>query len=343
MNIPNNNHNRLEKNKISIPFLFLIISGKCNSRCITCGYWKNYYENEILSPKRIFSIVKTLSKYNLETVIFTGGEALLRSDLFEIAEEIKGKYPHLTIRLLTNGILLEEKAKYVSKIFDVVAVSFDSFNKKTYQKIRGIDAFPNIIRGIKKIRALNPKIEIRLRTVVQKENILEIPQIIELGKKLGADKISFIPADMISTIAFGKPERIKNKDRVIPSLEQLVKYRKIVKSIINEQIKKNNLKDFLIEHGRDLKRVYDYYLAIYGAKKPIYPKCNSGWTSISIDFQGNIQACFFYESIGNILETPLEKALKSDKMIKFKQKIINHNFEFCKWCTCPFYYEKNQQ
>ena len=328
-----------ENRPLSIPFVFLIVTGRCNSRCITCGYWRNRPKKEILTKERIYSLISTLNKYHLETIIFTGGEPLLRSDLIEIASKLKKGFSHLTLRLLTNGILLEKHVDVISKIFDVVAVSFDSANRKTYQRIRGADAFQQVTKGISRLRVLNHKIEIRLRTVIQKENFREIPQIISLGRKLGANKISFIPAEMVSGISFGRSEEMQNQNRVILSLEELAKYKEILKSILETQ--KQNLKSgFLVEQGHDLIGAYDYYAFFYGLKKPVYPKCNSGWTAIVVDFQGDVRPCFFYKSIGNITKASLEEILHSDKMVDFKSKIINHRFKYCQKCTCPFFYGK---
>lgn len=325
--------------QLSIPFVFLVLTGRCNSRCITCSYWHSRPKKEILTKEKIYSLIFTLNKYHLETIIFTGGEPLLRSDLIEIAKKLKRGFSHLTLRLLTNGILLAKNVDAIGKIFDVVAVSFDSANRETYQKIRGVDAFQQIINGISRLRTLNRKMEIRLRTVIQKENFREIPQIISLGRKLGANKISFIPADMISDIPFGRSGKISNQNKVILSLRELAKYKEILKSILETQ--KQNLKSgFLVEQGYDLIGVYDYYASFHGLKKPVYPKCNSGWTAIVVDFQGDVRPCFFYESIGNITKTSLEEILHSDKMVDFKSKIMNHRFKYCQRCVCPFFYEK---
>lgn len=328
-----------ENRQLSIPFVFLIVTGRCNSRCITCSYWRNRPKKEILTKERIYSLISTLNKYHLETIIFTGGEPLLRSDLIEIAQKLKKGFSHLTLRLLTNGILLEKYADVISKIFDVVAVSFDSANRETYKKIRGVDALQKITNGINRLRMLNRETEIRLRTVIQKENFREIPQIISLGRELGANKISFIPADMFSDISFGRSKEMQNQNKVILSLEELVEYKDLLKSILETQ--KQNLKSgFLVEEGYDLIRIYDYYASFHGLKKPVYPKCNSGWTAIIVDFQGDVWPCFFYKSIGNIAKVSLEEILHSDKMVDFKSKIIDHRFKYCQKCTCPFFYEK---
>lgn len=328
-----------ESRQLSIPFVFLIVVGRCNSRCIACSYWRNLPTKEILTKEIIYSLISTLNKYHLETIIFTGGEALLRSDLIEIAQKLKQGYPHLTLRLLTNGILLARNADVISKIFDIVALSFDSANRKTYQRIRGVDAFQQVTKGISGLRALNHKIEIRLRTVIQKENFREIPKIINLGRRLGANKISFIPADMTSGVSFGRSEKMQNQNKVILSVKELVEYKKILKSILEAQ-KQNFKNGFLVEQGCDLIRVYNYYASFWILRKPVFPKCNSGWTSIVIDFRGNVWPCFFYKSIGNITETPLEEILYSDKMVNFKSKITNRKFKYCQKCTCPFFYEK---
>jgi MoaA/NifB/PqqE/SkfB family radical SAM enzyme len=80
---------------------------RCNLRCIMCSIWRagecgnnpDFY-NE-LSTDRILSLMDELKKLVTGHLHFTGGEPLLRKDLFEILRH--GKELGMTFSINTNG------------------------------------------------------------------------------------------------------------------------------------------------------------------------------------------------------------------------------------------------
>lgn len=60
----------------------------CNSRCITCNYWKVRWEDKV-SRERWVEVIGQLRSVGVNRLRFTGVEPLLRRDLFEILAEIR--------------------------------------------------------------------------------------------------------------------------------------------------------------------------------------------------------------------------------------------------------------
>ncbi len=114
------------------------LTNACNLACIHCraSALKEPQPDE-LSTTRAKSFVDELIEYK-PTIILTGGEPLLRADVYEIAEYIKGK--GMRAVLATNGTLLTPQI--VRKLIEVgisrVSISIDGASEEMHDVFRGI-------------------------------------------------------------------------------------------------------------------------------------------------------------------------------------------------------------
>lgn len=320
-----------------IKVLYFLLTNNCNSRCITCSYWKNKDKNSF-KKKDILNIIKGFYECGLDTVIFSGGEPLLEKNIFSFSKEIKEKFPRLELRLLTNGLLLNKYAKEVSKHFDTVVVSLDADNSEIYKKIRGIEGFNIVVRGISHIRNLNKKIEIRLRCVIQKKNYKRIYNIIDLAKNLKADKISFLPADVQSKNSFKRVSGEKiNKEDMVLNREENEEFKLIIKNIISSADKNK----ILFHEGVDLLKIYRYYSILNKGSQFPKMRCNVPNFSLIVDNNLDLYPCFFTEKItgankiNNILDVFEDKKFK-----KMKKNIFKNSIQ-CKRCVSPEFLNLN--
>ena len=118
-------------------------------------------------------------------LILTGGEPLLRDDIFDIASYADSK--GFMVVMGTNGILLNDIT--VPKILNAgiqgIGVSLDSIRPEVHDRLRGLPgSWEKTIQGIKKAREY--KLGFQIQTTVTKENFKEIPEMIEFAHKLGA-------------------------------------------------------------------------------------------------------------------------------------------------------------
>ena len=82
------------------------ITYRCNLRCSHCYQTGASGEKE-LTTEEIYSALDELADLGCLYLTFTGGEILLREDLFDIAKYARKK--EFAIRLFTNGTLIDEK------------------------------------------------------------------------------------------------------------------------------------------------------------------------------------------------------------------------------------------
>jgi len=158
----------------------------CNLDCIHCraAASKGKPENE-LSTEEVLRILNEIVEVSKPVIILTGGEPLLREDVFFIAK--KAVELGLKPVLATNGTLItEDIAKKIRESgIARVSISIDGATPEAHDDFRKVPgAFEGAIRGIKILKKF--EIPFQINTTVTKTNIEEIPKVHELAKKLGA-------------------------------------------------------------------------------------------------------------------------------------------------------------
>lgn len=183
-------------------FLNWIITGNCNLRCKHCYYYNNenkYDFGQDLSTELAMKVIEDIEKLNVINVVLTGGEALLREDIFGIIEKLKSK--NLSVRLSTNATLItkqiaEKLSALLNPLTDSIQVSLDGAKASTHEKIRGKGTFEKTIQGIKNL--IGSGFIPYINCTVTSNNIFELTQMYDLSAKLGVQKLSlakFLPRD----------------------------------------------------------------------------------------------------------------------------------------------------
>ncbi|HEC93061.1 MAG TPA: radical SAM protein, partial [Candidatus Atribacteria bacterium] len=178
----------------SSPFVIVWdITTRCNLNCRHC-YSRDRYEKE-LDTEEVLKIIDKLSMANVPFIIFSGGEPLLREDLFTILSYATSKGTYVGVA--TNGTLLDEDVARELKKSGVkmIQISIDSSFPEKHDHFRGkknvFTKASSAIRISKKMGFLTV-----VSTTVNRMNYHEIKEIVLLSKNLGADwfiAFNFIP------------------------------------------------------------------------------------------------------------------------------------------------------
>ena len=126
-----------------------------------------------LSTSEAFAVMDDLKRFRVPVLILSGGEPLLRPDIFDIAKRAKAK--GFYVGLSSNGTLIDENniAKIAECDFNYVGVSLDGI-RETHDKFRRLDgAFEASLKGIRLCRDLGLKIGVRF-TMTQ-DNAHDLP------------------------------------------------------------------------------------------------------------------------------------------------------------------------
>lgn len=158
----------------------------CNLSCLHCraSATKGPYTGELETPAAL-RLLDQIAEVGSPIIILTGGEPLLRPDIFEIASY--GTEKGLRMVMAPNGTLITKTA--AKKLRDAgikrISISLDGATKESHDSFRGVDgAFEGALRGIE--LAKEAGIEFQINTTITKTNLDQIPKIQELAIKLEA-------------------------------------------------------------------------------------------------------------------------------------------------------------
>ncbi|MCA1795344.1 MAG: radical SAM protein, partial [Desulfobacteraceae bacterium] len=159
---------------------------RCNLSCKHCRAVAedHAYENE-LDTKEAFTLLDQIREVGTPIIILTGGEPLLREDIFDIAAY--GTKLGLRMVMAPNGTLLTFDIAKKLKTCGIkrISVSLDGASPQTHDNFRGLsNAFTDAIRGIH--FAKDAGLEFQINTTITKTNLDEIPKILKLAEDLGA-------------------------------------------------------------------------------------------------------------------------------------------------------------
>jgi len=279
--------NRLTDRVFFTPLLVLQVTDRCNSRCLMCDFWKKT-SGVGISPQELEKIVMSAASPIPVTVVVTGGEPLLRDDLFDLWEKLNGRGMRLILN--TNGILLREYVKDVSEIFDRVVVSLDSHDAETYREIRGCDEFDKVVDGIRAV--VKAGSSVILAHTLQKKNILGIADFLAFSRTLEPVRISIRPVDVYSNGYGRKCEGSCPVEELLPSIEETSLFSNLLGSVTTEWGRK--LRSGLITPPVDgLWDIRDYFIAANNGVGFPRKICNLPYISAIVNPSGGIRQCFF--------------------------------------------------
>ena len=132
-----------------------------------------------------FRLLDQIAEVGRPIVILTGGEPLLRPDIFDIARY--GTDKGLRMVMAPNGTLITaENARQMSTSgIQRISISLDGATRERHDSFRGVEgAFDGALRGIE--FAKKAGIEFQVNTTISKLNYDQIPQILKLAEDLGA-------------------------------------------------------------------------------------------------------------------------------------------------------------
>ena len=274
---------------------------RCNLNCVHC-YSRSenkMYSNE-LTTDEAKDFVKDLADFGVKVLLFSGGEPLLRQDLFEVARlaSDQGLRPVLS----TNGTLITETVALQLKKagFSYVGISLDGIGE-TNNKFRGKEeAFELAVKGIR--NCLKAEVKTGLRFTVTNYNFKDLPEIFQLIENEG------IPRVCLYHLAYvGRGTTITKDDLTHKQTREFMDY--VLSKAENFREKELNTEILTVDNHADAAYLYLklkkkdpkkaeealHLLRINGG--------NSSGTGIAcVDFNGYVHPDQFWQhySVGNI-------------------------------------------
>ena len=161
-------------------------TNRCNLQCHHCYSYASADSKDFLSTKFILSSIDELKKANIKFVIFSGGEPLLREDIFDIADKMRKE--GIITYLSTNGLFINEKNvdKIIQK-FNYIGISIDGM-EEVHDYFRGKKgSYKKSIEAIKLIQSYGGNAGIRF--TITNETKDSFYDIFKLSEDIGVNKI----------------------------------------------------------------------------------------------------------------------------------------------------------
>ena len=277
------NYNLIKQKKdkhMSAPLkISMNITKNCNLKCIQCFSNSGQLGKNELNTSDIYRLFENMNKNGTFFICLGGGEPFTRNDLFDILEY--GKKKQLAISIVSNGLLLnKEKIKKLNEMdLDYLWISFEGL-KENHEKLRGKGTFD---RTIEKLQLINDyyKGKTALRMSINKYNINEIEDLVQIAEKYNIDLIRFTPL-----LSFG---RAAGKNLTL-NQEQYKEFLKNVKKINSRSV------EIIYPNMPNNK----FWIGTNGFG------CHCGKEAIWIDEEGNVSPCIFWGkkyNLGNIKDS----------------------------------------
>ena len=177
----------------------LQVTTRCQANCIHCSAARHKRTGEPeLTTEDWKRVIRESEQLGVVTVVFTGGEPLLRPDIFELIEWVD-KDEAIAL-MFCNGLLLnDENVKKLSKAgLSCIHVSIDSPDPAAHDEMRRVPgSYQKAVDGLK--RAKDAGILTGISTYATPERLHngQVVQMIELAKEIGTDEITIF--DVVPT------------------------------------------------------------------------------------------------------------------------------------------------
>jgi MoaA/NifB/PqqE/SkfB family radical SAM enzyme len=313
----------------SLPLATLQLTERCNSRCVSCDYWRHGRED--MTVETVSRLLPSLRELQTHTVQITGGEPLLHRQWAQIAQLLRDEGLHLW--LVTSGVSLAKHAARAAELFQSITVSLDGTDRGMYAAIRGLDAFDKVCEGIRAIALAGAPVSVRV--TVQRSNYRALPAFVTLARDLGAMQVSFLAADVRNPHAFGRTHDfdvdIALRESDLHEFEQTL-------DILEQECAAEFRSGFIAEKPAKLRRLLAYYRGLCGLGDFPAVRCNAPEFSAVIEATGRVNPCMFITGEPQaVVQDDLGAVLNSEAMTTLRQSIREGRHVECKTCVCPMW------
>jgi len=319
------------------PVIVWNVTRRCNLKCLHC-YAQAEKENghDEISTTKAREIIQDLADFGVPVILFSGGEPLVRKDIFELAELAVSKGMRAVIS--TNGTLIDRSTarKLKSIGLSYVGISLDG-GESVHDRFRGVPGtFQKAMQGLGNCQ--REDLKVGLRFTIYKDNFQEIPKLFHLIKEREIPRVCFY-----HLVYAGRGTTLINKD-----LDHLQ-----TRNVMDQILEKT--KDlFLTEKPKEVLTVDNHadgpylYLRLLQENPNRAQEVmkllqfnqgnNSGRGIGCISWDGKVHADQFWRNhvFGNVLEKPFSNIWNDPKIdllakLKDKKKYIHGRCSDCRF------------
>ncbi len=294
------------------PVVFWNLTDRCNLSCTHC-YSKSgpgrTTEGE-LTTAEAFGVIDNLADMGVPLILFTGGEPLMRTDLWELATHARSR--GLKMAISTNGTLVTpDIARRIKESgIEYAGISLDGAMAKTHDRFRNSPgAFAKTIKAFSACREAG--LRCGARVTLTRENYRELDALVDLSLSLGASRFCLywlVPTGRGSE-SYARLQLDRNE--VIGALDLLYRKARETDPAAMEFLTVDAPQDCVhllasmeMDGSEDLAAARQLLESLKGG-------CSAGTRVANIDAQGNVYPCQFARSpeflVGNVRNQPFNR------------------------------------
>lgn len=311
------------------------VTKKCNLRCRHCHYSAGAPAPDELTAEEAKGIIDQVADlWDEIKLTLTGGEALLRSDLFELASYAAARVGH--VDLASNGVLIDDDIARRLKEAGVkqAIIGFDGVGE-AHDNIRGQGSFVKAVEGAKSIKAAG--LDLLISHCITTENPNDFEDVFGLAEDLGAKTcivFHYIPLGRgVEDLPDAEPDAFF-AENLMELYEQQQKYKNI-------EICTTTGSQYWVV----LRRMREEGLSVPGFFDRVLPGCRAGKGLISIRDNGDVMPCPLLQlvvgnlrrsTLAQIMETKVMREIGEHQNFKGKCRECKHN-DICGGCRVRAY------
>jgi heme b synthase len=297
----------------ALRLVFWELTARCNLSCKHCrAEAQDHAVAGELSTEEILRVAADIRKAGDPILILTGGEPLVRKDIYDIASSCAKRFTR--VALATNGTLIDGgiARKIAAHGIQRVSISIDGSCAATHDAFRGLPgSFDRALRGLQALR--DAGLPVQINATVARHNLAEIGDILNLAISRGADAFHvfvLVPVGCgaeISDAARLSPAEMERALRWLFDKSLELRGRMHIKATCAPQYYRI-LREVSRERGIEMQRpVHGMHAMTRG--------CLAGSAVCFVSRTGDVQPCGYLPvRIGNVRETPFAEIWRQSEV-----------------------------
>ncbi len=151
---------------------------KCNLECTYCTQKEPEVFSQELPTDRTVAIFRAIRR-ETDSILFTGGEPLLRADVEDLVEAAKRRIKFRSVLLVTNGTLLHKRPRLFDSL-DGLIVSLDALTPDPDNPKSKPGVLSRVLENLQLAKSRMPRAsDITISSVIEEWNITEVERILD--------------------------------------------------------------------------------------------------------------------------------------------------------------------
>jgi heme b synthase len=279
------------------------LTRSCNLACVHCraSAEKGPYPGELATSEAL-EVMDDIASVGKPVIILTGGEPLLRSDIYDLARY--GTEKGFRMVMATNGTLFTDETvqKMKSSGIQRISISLDGPNPETHDAFRKVTgSFEGSLRGIELAR--RGKLDFQINTTITRINLHLIPDILRLAADLGA-----VALHIFLLVPTGRGKELQDQEISPEDYEKTLHWFYEQRDKVSLQLKATCAPHYYrILRQRAKKEGKQITPQEYGLDA-MTRGCLGGISFCFISHRGQVQPCGYLElDCGNVREIPFRE------------------------------------